>query len=310
MTAEHARTRPGDEPAAGALGLVLDSTALLAEDERSRVAEALDGRLEVVPLTVVVDEEAAPDGELAPAELCAAMEAGSSVHTSMPAAEDFAQAYRRLAEAGADRIVAVTLSGALSGTCAAARTAAEEVPVPTTVIDSRTASAAVGGAALLLAEGAAAGRGPEELCAAAEDFLREETTALFCPATLTFLERGGRIGRAASLVGRALSIVPVLTLTDGVVDSSARVRTVRRAHERMLARAREFAESLRSTCETVLLVPEGELTAAPAATREFAALLEETARTEGWGHRTGVLSAVLTAHVGPGAVGLVVRAQQ
>ncbi|WP_051297694.1 DegV family protein [Brevibacterium album] len=308
--ADEARRRPGEEPAAGRIGLVLDSTALLNPDERERVEAGLGGLLAVVPLTVLVDDEPVPDGQLPPERLCEAMESGSSVSTSMPAAADFAAAFSGLAERGAEHIVVLTLSGALSGTCAAAQAGAEDAAVPVTVIDSRTASAAVGGAALLIAEGAAAGRGPAELSAAAEDYLREETLALFCPATLTYLQRGGRIGRAASLVGRALAIVPVLTLADGVVDSSARVRTVRKAHQRMSERAEEFASGLADRCELVLLVPEGEMAAAPQSSRDLLALLEETARTHGWGLRTGVLSAVLTAHVGPGAVGLVVRAQQ
>src|SRR5699024_1252206 len=205
-----------------------------------------------------VDDVEHADGHLAPAELCAAMTAGAQVSTSMPTQTAFREAYAELRARGAGHILVLTLSAALSGTCESAMSAAKDAEVAVTVVDSRTTSAAAGGAALLMADGAADGRGATALRAAAEDYLREETFVVFCPATLEHLERGGRIGRAASLLGRALSIVPVLGLTDGVVDSIARVRTVRKAHARMITESLTVAKTL-SDCEITVLVSEGSL---------------------------------------------------
>ena len=298
--------RPGEDDTESAIGLVVDSTVLLTEGERQRIETALNGRFAVVPLSISVDDVEHTDGRLAPAELCRAMTAGARVSTSMPTTTAFREAYAELRARGCGHILVLTLSAALSGTYDSAVSAAKDVEVAVTVVDSRTTSAAAGGAALLMADGAADGRGATALRAAAEDYLREETFVVFCPATLEHLERGGRIGRAASLLGRALSIVPVLGLTDGVVDSIARVRTVRKAHARMIAESLTVAKTL-SDCEITVLVSEGSLGDAGEGAEAVYAELDEAARTHGWGLSAGVLSPVLTAHVGPGAVGIVVR---
>ena len=298
--------RPGEDTGAGRIGLIVDSTVLLTPVEVEQVTRALESRVAVVPLTVLVDEEEHVDGELAPEDLCVAMAAGARASTSMPAPESFSTAITELAALGADHVLILTISGALSGTHESAVRAGEAAEVPVTVIDSRTTSAAAGGAALLIADGAARGRGAAALRAAAEDYLREETTTLFCPATLEHLERGGRIGRAASLVGRALSIVPVLGLTDGVVDTRARVRTVRKAHARMIAEALQAARSLED-CEIVVLVSEGSLAAAGEDAVAVRDELASAAAEAGWTVSEGALSPVIVAHVGPGAVGVVVR---
>lgn len=305
--AHHGRNRrPGEDDSASGIGLVVDSTVLLTSEERARISQSLDGRFAVVPLSVIVDEVEHVDGELAPSDLCEAMEGGARVSTSMPTVHAFTEAFQQLRESGSDHIVVLTLSAALSGTHASAEAAGHEVDVPVTVIDTRSASAAAGGAALVVADGAAEGRGPAALRAAAEDYLRDETFVVFCPATLEHLERGGRIGRAASLLGRALSIVPVLGLRDGLIDPTARVRTVRKAHARMIADALSAAHAMGSADVTVL-VSEGSLNDAGDAARDVHTQMEEAARAEGWGISADVLSPVLTAHVGPGAVGIVVR---
>ncbi len=304
-TADRGR-RPGKGDAPVRIGLVVDSTVLLTGAEQARITRALDGRFAVVPLSVIVDEVEHVDGELAPSALCEAMEGGARVSTSMPTVHAFAEAFHRLREAGSDHILVLTLSAALSGTHGSAEAAAHEVDVPVTAIDTRTTSAAAGGAALVIVDGAAEGRGPAALRSAAEDYLRDETFVAFCPATLEHLERGGRIGRAASLLGRALSIVPVLGLRDGLVDPVARVRTVRKAHARMIADALAAAYAMGSA-DLAVLVSEGSLEDAGEAARDVHAQIEEVARSEGWGIGADVLSPVLTAHVGPGAVGIVVR---
>jgi DegV family protein with EDD domain len=54
----------------------------------------------------------------------------------------------------------------------------------------------------------------------------------FAVDTLEYLRRGGRIGAAQAWLGGALKIKPILTL-DGQITPVERVRTARRAFERM-----------------------------------------------------------------------------
>ena len=59
------------------------------------------------------------------------------------------------------------------------------------------------------------------------------TTSLFYVDTLEYLRRGGRVGAAAALLGSALAVKPLLTITDGKVASLEKVRTAARALARL-----------------------------------------------------------------------------
>lgn len=62
----------------------------------------------------------------------------------------------------------------------------------------------------------------------------ESTRFLFTPETLTFLQKGGRIGNAAALLGNLVQLSPVLTVSDGKATTFAKVRTRKKALERIL----------------------------------------------------------------------------
>ena len=89
------------------------------------------------------------------------MRAGAQATTSQPTPSDFATAFRRSAERGADGIVSIHLDSRISGTVSAAETAAVSAELPVVVIDTRTVSFGVGlcvrAAAAALAAGGAAG---------------------------------------------------------------------------------------------------------------------------------------------------------
>ena len=70
---------------------------------------------------------------------------------------------------------------------------------------------------------------------------RETLDIWFCLDTLEYLRRGGRIGAAQAMVGTALKIKPILTFGTEIAPVG-RVRTHRRAFERMVAYLRELHE--------------------------------------------------------------------
>ena len=62
----------------------------------------------------------------------------------------------------------------------------------------------------------------------------ESSRFLFTPETLTFLQKGGRIGNAAALLGNLIHISPVLTMTQGKAGTVAKMRSKRKALEKIV----------------------------------------------------------------------------
>lgn len=72
-------------------------------------------------------------------------------------------------------------------------------------------------------------------CAAAALASIESTRFLFTPETLTFLQKGGRIGNAAALLGNLIQLSPVLTVSDFKASTFAKVRTRKKALDKMMS---------------------------------------------------------------------------
>lgn len=212
--------------------------------------------------------------------------------TAQPPAGLFEQAYRSIA-AGGDEIIAITLAASLSGTYNSAALAAQNVPeARVTLIDSRTASMATGSLVLRAARMAHEGATVQEIEATVRDMMRRLSVALLVD-TLTYLQRGGRIGRASSMVGTMLNIKPILTVRDGEVAPLKRVRTRGKALQEMVSMA--AAQPLEE-----LYVLHA---AAPEEAAAFAAMLRPV-----YDERTVPvlpLGPVVGVHVGPGALGMV-----
>jgi DegV family protein with EDD domain len=166
--------------------------------------------------------------------------------TSQPSVGDFMSAYEPLLADGGD-VVSIHISGGISGTVEAARQAAEALERDGKggerihVMDSATAAGGLGIVVLGAARRAAQGGDRLEVAAAAEE-TRDALKMWFAVDTLEFLKRGGRIGGAAAFIGTTLRIKPILTL-EAEITPVERVRTSKRAFERMVDYARQRKES-------------------------------------------------------------------
>jgi len=156
--------------------------------------------------------------------------------TSAPSPEDFADAYQRAIK-DADSIVCILVtSGFSSMGLKSALIARESFPkVPIEVIDSRTAVGAYGFVVLAAARAAAESKPLPEVVKAAED-MKARVNMIATLDTLKYLEKGGRMGKAACWAGSLLSIKPIIEVptSSGVVEPLERVRTRRRALKRLL----------------------------------------------------------------------------
>ncbi|MDN4476516.1 DegV family protein [Demequina sp. SYSU T00192] len=253
----------------------------------------------VVPLQVVVDGEARPEGvDIGHAEVVAHLRAGDVVTTSQPTPAAFDEAIAAAVAEGADGVVIVAMSGALSGTYEAAVAAAARADLPVEVVDTRTVAMATGYAALAAAHAARAGGSLADVAAAARA-VATGSRCFFTVESLDHLRRGGRIGPAVAAVGRVLGIRPVLEVRDGEVVLVGRVRSAARARAALHAAVDDALGGRAHPVVTVHGVGAEE--SAGEAAREIEARhpwLGPVAVAE--------VSAVLSAHAGPGTLAAVV----
>jgi DegV family protein with EDD domain len=274
------------------VAVVTDSTAYLP----ARQVDELGVR--VVPLQVVVGGTSYAEGlEIDSRAVAEALRAYTPVSTSRPSPQELLDTYVAAADAGADSIVSLHISAAMSGTFESAVLAARESPVPTEVVDSRSLAMGLGFLVLQAARSAAAGRSSSEIAAAARR-RAACTRGYFYVATLEHLRRGGRISGAAALLGSALSIKPLLRLDDGHIEPMEKVRTASRA----LARLAELAVAAAGDRPVELAVHHLD---APERAAALADQLRE-AVPQACDVVVSEVGAVIGAHVGPGMVAAVV----
>jgi fatty acid kinase fatty acid binding subunit len=277
---------------AAAVAIITDSTAYLPAELTDR------HRLTVVPLQVAVGGEVRAEGvDITASEAAQALRDWHPVTTSRPSPERFAHAYGVAAANGAAGVVSVHLSAAMSGTVETARLAAANAPLPVRVVDSGTIGMGLGFAALSAAVAAAGGASLDEAADAAER-RAAGSRSLFCVDTLEHLRRGGRIGAAATLLGSALMVKPLLNIVDGRIAPLEKVRTTARALARMEELAVEFAAEHAVDAAVQHLGAKGRAETLAARLRE---------RIPGLGDLyVGEVGPVIGAHAGPGMLGIVV----
>jgi DegV family protein with EDD domain len=270
--------------------IVLDSTADLP-DAADRFPN-----WRVVPLYVRFGDESLRDGvDIDATEFYERLRASSVFPTtSQPTPGDFLACYEELG--GYERIFSLHISARVSGTFASAETAAGELGGRVREIDTETASASIAMLALAIQRRLERGTSDEEVDALVARY-RRERGLLFTVDTLEFLQRGGRIGKAAAFAGTLLQVKPILSIRDGEVEPVKRVRGERKAFA-------ELAAALEAETEDE---PAYRLGVAHAAAPERAAELETLVR-ERRPHAelelVVTLGAVIGAHAGPGTLAL------
>ena len=218
--------------------------------------------------------------------------------TSQPSVGDFVEAYEPLLAEGKE-VVSVHLSEAISGTCGAARQAAEILAAEgkggerVRVVNSQSAAGGLGLIALSAARAAQRGEDSEAVATRADE-TREALKMWFAVDTLEFLKRSGRIGAASAWIGSTLKIKPILTLEQEITPVE-RVRTSGRAFERLVA----YAEERREAGATAWVVQHIQ-------SHDEAARLAERCRVlfEADPVFVSEIGPVLGVHTGPGLLGV------
>jgi len=159
--------------------------------------------------------------------------------TAAPSPADFSQAYQRVMDEGADQIICICCSSTVSAIFNAAQIAAEMHPDwGITVVDSKQLSLAEGFQVIAAAKAALAGAEKEEILTLVED-LQTRMRVFGALPTLKYLAMGGRMGRLAAGLGETLAIKPILESNEGKLELLEKVRTWKKAKQRLIELAVE-----------------------------------------------------------------------
>ena len=270
------------------VAIVTDSTADLPP------AMATARFITVVPLTLHFDGRSLLDGvDITAAEFYRRLPSATThPTTSQPSPGRFADTYAELLK-NHEAVVSIHISAKLSGTFESARQAADMTdPKRVRVIDSEVVSMSLGLVTL-----AAAALASQNLDAAAIESrvlaMKPHLHTYFSVATLEFLRRGGRIGRASALLGSVLQVKPVLCIRDGLVTPLERVRTFDRALNRVVELTREVDRG-KGVC---IIVGHADAQSDAERVAGELELIAETLMIQ-------PLGPVVGAHAGPGVVGV------
>lgn len=268
------------------IGVVTDSTADLASERTDRFG------IEVVPLCITWDDDTYLDRvELSTAEYYRRLRQSESLPTTgTPSPGAFQDAYRRQLERS-DAVLSVHISTKLSATADVARIAAREVnETRITVFDSGSFSVGLGWLAETAAEMGEGGAPPWEIVQRLQS-MASRLRIIAALDTLEGLVRGGRIGRARSLIGTLLQVKPLICIENGDVKPVAQART--------------SAAGRRMLVQTVLGLGAIERLGVVHGDAEDGAAWVEEALSAQLPHLQidrGEIGSVIGTHAGPGAV--------
>jgi DegV family protein with EDD domain len=169
--------------------------------------------------------------------------------TSQPTPQDFVDTYEKLGKE-CDGILSIHISTKLSGTINSAEQAKKLVKImcPIEIINSESVSMALGLIVIAAARMAQAGKNLSEISDAVRKMVpNTKLLALF--DTLEYLARGGRIGKAKSLVGSILHVKPMLTLKDGEFVPVGQARNRNKGKDKLL----DFINSTKDVEEATVI---------------------------------------------------------
>jgi DegV family protein with EDD domain len=274
--------------------LTLDNTAIVLDSTCDAPAGFFDRPgLYLVPLTVHFGDESFRDAvDLTHEQFFAKLEAAAVLPTtSQPTVAEFTAVYKEARE-HYEHVFSLHLSQKLSGTYGAAFKAAEAFQ-GVEVYDTKTVAAPMSMCAERLRAMLERGCSLDEARAYIAHFVEGSRLLVHC-ATLEYLRRGGRIGRAASFVGGVFDIKPLIHIVDGELVGYAKVRGQKKA---MAAMERFIDENSKPDDKVAYATIDALNDWEPAMIEELIRRLRPRAERVLTTH----VGAVVGTHIGPGS---------
>ncbi|MEK3886107.1 DegV family protein [Bacillus sp. FSL K6-3431] len=269
--------------------IVTDSTCDLSKSEIDKL------NIHVIPLSITIDGETYLDRvDITPKTFMQKMKLSAELpKSSQPAVGEFIKLYDALGEDGSE-VLSIHMTGKMSGTVEAARTAASMSKSKVTIIDSLYISKAlafqVEKAVNLVKEGKTVHDIIESL-----ETVRNNTKLYLVVDTLENLVKGGRIGKGRAMIGSLLNIKPITMLEDGELSPVAKVRNQPQAIKYLI---KQFSEDIEGkTIKSVGLAHANGL--------EFAMKIKKIIEELTGFDKVEIedTTPVIGTHAGPGALG-------
>lgn len=220
------------------IAIITDTDSSLPDE----IAASLD--IIQVPITIQFGEESFVTGENIDDQLLFKMidERGKLPSTSAPSPNEFKKAFEKAFHKGYEEVICICVSSTISATYQAALNAAELCPgKEITVVDSQNLTMAQGFIAMAAAEAAKNGLERENILEVIKD-IQPRVHVFGALPTLKYLAMGGRMSKLKAGFAETLDIKPILTSRDGKLDLLEKVRTLRKAEERLIELAIECSK--------------------------------------------------------------------
>lgn len=202
--------------------LSLPEIAIVTDSTSDLTPELMSGlNIDIIPLKIKIGDDYFKDGiDLSKRDFWKRVTTESIIpKTSQPSPAEFREIYEKLFKKGYKKIISIHISSKLSGTQQAARVAkgmlsrGEDI----IIVDSKGVAMSLGYQVLEAARMAKDGENVENILTRLEQ-LQDKIKLYFVVNDINYLEKGGRIGRASSIIGGFLKVRPILKLENGEIS--------------------------------------------------------------------------------------------
>lgn len=212
--------------------IIADSTCYLPQEYINKY------KVSIASLNVLINDKSYRETDLSNDWFYNEMAKSQTIPTSsQPSIEELYSTVESLVKDDHD-IVGIFLSSDMSGTFSTSNLVKnmilENYPnAKIVMLDSRSNCMQAGFAVLEAAKAASENKSLDEVVSIAKNVI-ENSKFIFVPDTLDYLKKGGRIGGAAALFGSLLQIKPILTVEDGKTTVFTKVRTKKKAIDKIV----------------------------------------------------------------------------
>ncbi len=217
--------------------------------------------------------------------------------TSAPSPQDFIDAYEKLKSEGYTKILSLHLAQKLSGTLNSANSAKNSIEgVEIELVDSLSASIGELAAVIKAYELISSEMGFQEVVSSLREFCNKSVIYVTLD-TLDYLAKGGRISNVKYRLGKLLRMKPIITVSDGVINTYDKTRNITKSREKVYG----YISNKYSTDDKFTYIIGHTLV--PDIANEFdKKIKQEYPNSKGF---VGEIGVAIATHVGPGAIGII-----